>query len=148
MTRKSRRLWLVLACATGLGSATALTLHAFSRNLVFFVGPTELAHDRLPPGQTVRLGGLVQSGSVQHATADSQPTTRFAVTDGHGTIQVTYTGILPDLFREGQGVVAVGSIGPDHIFHAQEVLAKHDERYMPPEVVSALKKSGRWQPGA
>ena len=146
MTRKRRRLWILLACGIGFGSATALVLAAFSDNLVFFVSPTELAH-AAPSGRTMRLGGLVEQGSVDRVT-DGKPAARFKVTDGTASITVTYAGLLPDLFREGQGVVALGTLQQDGTFKASEVLAKHDENYMPREVADALKKSGHWNPDA
>jgi cytochrome c-type biogenesis protein CcmE len=148
MTRKRRRLWILLACGLGVGSAAALTLSAFSDSLVFFVSPSDLAQ-QARPGRTLRLGGLVEQGSVQR-TGGSGGTAGavFRVTDGRDSIRVTYAGILPDLFREGQGVVALGSLQPDGTFRASEVLAKHDETYMPKEVADALKKSGHWNPDA
>jgi cytochrome c-type biogenesis protein CcmE len=146
MKRKHRRLAILLAAGLGLGSAAALTLFAFRDNLVFFVTPSDLA-TRARAGETVRLGGLVAAGSVAHATIDGQPAVRFRVTDGRSSVNVSYIGVLPDLFREGQGVVTLGSLTPDGSFVASEVLAKHDETYMPKEVVEALKKSGHWQPG-
>jgi cytochrome c-type biogenesis protein CcmE len=144
MTRKRRRLYILLACGIGLGSATALVLSAFSDNLVFFVSPSDLASAE-KNGRTLRLGGLVEAGSVQKATA-GKAMASFKVTDGAASVQVTYAGILPDLFREGQGVVALGTVQPDGSFKASEVLAKHDETYMPKEVAEALKKSGHWNP--
>jgi len=146
MTRKRRRLMLLLVCGVGVGGATALTLSAFSDNLVFFVSPSDLANAN-PGSRSVRLGGLVERGSVARSTG-SQATARFKVTDGAASVQVTYKGILPDLFREGQGVVALGNVQPDGVFRAAEVLAKHDESYMPKEVADALKKSGRWNPAS
>jgi cytochrome c-type biogenesis protein CcmE len=146
MTRKRRRLYVLLACGIGLGSATALTLSAFSSNLVFFVSPSDLVKAE-HIGRTVRLGGLVQQGSVQRTTG-GKPTATFRVTDGTNSVKVTYVGILPDLFREGQGVVTLGTLEPDGTFRASEVLAKHDETYMPKEVEEALKKSGHWNPSA
>jgi cytochrome c-type biogenesis protein CcmE len=146
MTRKRRRLWILLACGIGLGSATALTLSAFSDNLVFFVSPSDLAK-ATADGRTVRLGGLVEQGSVERAK-QGKPTAHFRVTDGAMSVPVTYTGVLPDLFREGQGVVALGTLQPDGTFRASEVLAKHDETYMPKEVAEALKRSGHWNPNA
>jgi cytochrome c-type biogenesis protein CcmE len=145
MTRKHRRLVVVLACMAGLGSAAALTLNAFSDNMVFFMTPADLAEKNPPPGQTIRLGGMVEAGSVKRTTQDGEPTAVFRVTDGKSAVSVAYTGILPDLFREGQGVVALGTLLPDHSFHAQEVLAKHDETYMPKDVADALKKRGYWK---
>jgi cytochrome c-type biogenesis protein CcmE len=146
MTRKRRRLILLLACGLGLGSAAALTLSAFSDNLVFFVSPSDLAKSN-PGTRSVRLGGMVAEGSLQRSS-DGQPTARFKVTDGAANVDVTYKGILPDLFREGQGVVALGNMQPDGVFRASEVLAKHDESYMPKEVADALKRSGRWNPAS
>jgi cytochrome c-type biogenesis protein CcmE len=144
VTRKRRRLILVLVCGLGLGGATALTLSAFSDNLVFFVSPTDLAKEH-PGARSFRLGGLVEQGTVERSSG-GQPTARFKVTDGSHSIEVTYKGILPDLFREGQGVVALGTLQSDGEFRASEVLAKHDATYMPKEVEEALKKSGRWNP--
>lgn len=146
MTRKKRRFYLVVACMTALGIATALVLTAFQDNLVFFFSPTEAHEKHVAPDRRFRLGGLVETGSVEKQ-ADGV-TTRFRVTDLNQAIAVTYKGVLPDLFREGQGVVAEGKLTRDGEFIASEVLAKHDENYMPPEVAEALKKSGRWQEGA
>lgn len=146
MTRKMRRLVIVLACGAGLGSASALTLGAFSDSIVFFMSPGDVAAKAPPAGRTIRLGGLVQAGSLHLTKVDGEPTARFVVTDGRHALPVSYTGILPDLFREGQGVVALGTIQPDHSFRAQEVLAKHDETYMPKDVADALKRSGHWNP--
>jgi cytochrome c-type biogenesis protein CcmE len=147
MTRKRRRLWILLACGVGFGSATALTLSAFSSNLVFFVSPSDLAKQP-DNGRSVRLGGLVKEGSVHRETLDGHPIATFGVTDGANTVKVAYSGILPDLFREGQGVVVLGNLQPGGTFRASEVLAKHDENYMPKEVADALKKSGHWDPAA
>ncbi len=146
MTRKRRRLILLLVCGVGLCGATALTLSAFSDNLVFFVTPSDLAKNN-PGSRSVRLGGLVEQGTLQRPTS-KQPFARFKVTDGTASVAVSYKGILPDLFREGQGVVALGNMQPDGTFRASEVLAKHDATYMPKEVEEALKKSGRWNPSA
>jgi cytochrome c-type biogenesis protein CcmE len=147
MTRKRRRMVVVLACMAGLGSAAALTLNAMSSNLVFFMTPADIAEKDPAPGHTIRLGGMVLAGSLHRTTVDGAPEAAFQVTDGKASIPVTYSGILPDLFREGQGVVALGTIGPDHAFVAQEVLAKHDEKYMPKDVAEALKKRGYWMKG-
>ncbi|HQT80381.1 MAG: cytochrome c biogenesis protein CcmE [Rhodospirillales bacterium 20-64-7] len=144
MTRKKRRLILILVCGVGVGSAAALTLSAFKQNLMYFVSPTDLAKSDYN-GRQVRLGGLVQQGTVKRTTGTKADVT-FRVTDGKSAIPVTYKGILPDLFREGQGVVVLGTERSDGVFHASEVLAKHDETYMPKEVVEALKKSGEWNP--
>jgi cytochrome c-type biogenesis protein CcmE len=146
MTRKMRRLVIILACGAGLGSASALTLNAFSDNIVFFMSPGDIAAKAPAAGRTIRLGGLVAAGSLHIAKLDGEPTAHFVVTDGKTSIPVSYTGILPDLFREGQGVVALGTVQPDHSFRAQEVLAKHDETYMPKDVADALKRSGHWNP--
>jgi cytochrome c-type biogenesis protein CcmE len=121
-----------------------LTLSAFRENLVFFMSPSDLAKLK-PNGRQMRLGGLVQQGTIERSSS-GQGFVQFKVTDGKTSIQVTYNGILPDLFREGQGVVALGVEGPDGIFRASEILAKHDETYMPREVADELKKSGRWNP--
>ncbi|GBQ70660.1 cytochrome c-type biogenesis protein CcmE [Ameyamaea chiangmaiensis NBRC 103196] len=146
MTRKSRRLWLVCACVLGLGAAAGLTLNAFSSNIVFFMAPSQVrAH---PPGadRTIRLGGMVVAGSVTRTHEGETPIAQFDVTDGQAAVRVRYAGILPDLFREGQSVVAVGTVGPNGAFTASEVLAKHDETYMPKEVAEALRASGKWDP--
>ena len=147
MTRKRRRLWVVLACGVGLGSAAALSLSALGGNLVFFMAPTQIEADLPPPSRTIRLGGMVVAGSVrQSRVAGQEPAVQFSVTDGQQAIAVRYVGILPDLFREGQSVVALGEMGRDGCFAASEVLAKHDETYMPKEVAAALRRSGRWDP--
>ncbi len=145
MTRKRRRMAVLLACGLGLGSAVALSLSAFSNDIVFFVSPSDLAEKGLP-GRSLRLGGLVQEGSVQRVNEGGQPVAHFRVTDGKAQVEVSYTGILPDLFREGQGVVTLGTMRPDGSFLASEVLAKHDEAYMPKDVADALKKNGMWNP--
>jgi cytochrome c-type biogenesis protein CcmE len=146
MTRKRRRLYLVLGGVATLGIVSALVLSAFSDNLVFFYGPSELYAKHVPDGRRVRIGGLVEPGSVKHEPDGK--TTVFRVTDGNKDVTVDYAGVLPDLFREGQGVVIEGALAGNGTFRAAEVLAKHDERYMPPEVVEALKKAGRWKEGA
>jgi cytochrome c-type biogenesis protein CcmE len=145
MTRKQRRLALVAACLAGLGAATALTLTAFQDNLVFFIPPSEIAAKAVP-GRSFRLGGLVEAGSLTKSNREGKPLAQFRVTDGAAFVTVEYIGILPDLFREGQGVVALGMIKPDGGFVASEVLAKHDETYMPREVADSLKKAGHWNP--
>lgn len=141
MTRKQRRLYFVLLGLLALGGATALVLTAMSDTLVYFYTPSEMAGKAIGPGRRLRIGGLVEQGSV----ARQQSTVTFTITDLTATLPVTYTGVLPDLFREGQGVVAEGRLERDGVFHASEVLAKHDEKYMPKDVADALKKSGRWQ---
>lgn len=126
-----------------LGVAAALVLVAFEDNIVFFYSPTDLMAKDVKPDQTIRVGGLVKEGSVKrHADG---VTTEFVITDLKETIKVTYSNLLPDLFREGQGVVSSGILRADGVFVASEVLAKHDENYMPPEVAEALKKSGKWK---
>lgn len=144
MTRKGRRLVLIGAALAVLGLAAALVLTALNDTIVFFRTPTEVAQNQVAPGQRMRLGGLVETGSlVKQGTS-----VRFVVTDGNSSVTVAYTGMLPDLFREGQGVVAEGMLKPDHTFAADTVLAKHDERYMPREVADTLKKSGHWMEDA
>ena len=145
MKRKYRRLWLVGLCLTGLGSAVGLSLLASRQNVIFFVTPSGLVQQGTP-GQVFRLGGLVQAGTLKRADQDGSSVAQFQVTDGVKTVEVTYRGILPDLFREGQGVVALGSLDEHGGFQASEVLAKHDENYMPPDVEAALKKLGYWNP--
>jgi cytochrome c-type biogenesis protein CcmE len=145
MTRKTRRLVLIGSAGAALSLAVALVLLALRDNIVFFYGPSELAQKAPHPGARLRIGGLVRQGSL---VRESGQTVRFAVTDTKQEVEVSYTGLLPDLFREGQGVVAEGSLGADHVFHADSVLAKHDERYMPRDVADALKKQGVWKEGA
>ena len=136
MKTRHKRLAAVLTLVVGVGLAVVLALQAFQENLLFFYSPTQVANGEAPQGYAFRMGGLVLDGSVERA-ADSLEV-KFAITDGAKDIPVVYTGILPDLFREGQGIVARGTIGPDGRFTAEEVLAKHDENYMPPEVAEAL----------
>jgi cytochrome c-type biogenesis protein CcmE len=143
MTRKRRRLLVVVVGLGMLGVASALVLLAFNDNLVFFMSPSDLAAKGAPETRRLRLGGLVEAGSVARE-ADGR-TIDFRVTDGSSTVPVTFSGVLPDLFREGQGVVVEGALGKSGTFKADTVLAKHDERYMPPEVAEALKRSGHWQ---
>ena len=143
MTPKRKRLWLVLGSVAVLGGAATLVLTALSDNIVFFYSPTQIAEKQIPPERRFRMGGLVEAGSVTKSP-DGQ-VTRFKVTDTNKTVDVVYRGLLPDLFREGQGVVAEGSLGSDGVFAAREILAKHDENYMPPEVAKALKDSGQWK---
>jgi cytochrome c-type biogenesis protein CcmE len=143
VTRKRRRLYAVLAGMAALGLSAFLVLSAFSDNLVFFYSPTDLKTKPVPVERQLRIGGLVEEHSVARA-ADGR-TVAFRVTDGAHTVAVSYVGSLPDLFREGQGVVAEGMLQRDGVFRASTVLAKHDENYMPPEVAAALKTSGHWQ---
>ncbi|MBI1196023.1 MAG: cytochrome c maturation protein CcmE [Gammaproteobacteria bacterium] len=139
MKSRHKRLALVAVGLVGLGVATTLVLRAFNSNLVFFFSPTQVAAKESPQGRSFRLGGLVEQGSLKRD--DNGLTVHFVVTDTSVNIPVTFTGILPDLFREGQGVVAQGKLSPDGVFMADEVLAKHDEKYMPPEVADALEKA-------
>ncbi len=141
MTRKQRRLFLIGSSLGVLAIAVALVLSAMRSSIVFFQSPTDVMEHQLAPGTRIRIGGLVQVGSVQRG---DNLRIRFEVTDGQHDIPVRYQGIVPDLFREGQGVVAEGELESGTLI-ADTVLAKHDERYMPKEVVDALKKSGRWQ---
>jgi len=137
MTPRRKRLAIILGIVESVGVATALVLNAFQSNLVFFYSPSQVAAKEAPTGRTFRIGGLVQAGSVQRDGVQ----VRFQVTDTVKTIPVRYQGILPDLFKEGKGVVAQGSLEADGIFVAREVLAKHDENYMPPEAADALKRA-------
>ena len=146
MRPKRKRLYFVLAGMAALGFAVALTLAAFEDNLVFFSSPTDIHTKDIPGDRKFRLGGLVEEESV--AKSNDGLTTTFRVTDLANTVPVSYTGILPDLFREGQGVVTEGHLGADGVFVAESVLAKHDENYLPPEVAEALKKSGQWKGAA
>src|SRR6476646_2389901 len=144
MTRKQRRLALIGTSLAVLAVAAALVLSALRDSIVFFNSPTDVAEKSIPPGTRMRIGGLVKPGSLQRG---DNLLVRFAVTDGKNDIAVLYQGIVPDLFREGQGVIAEGKLDAGGVFAADTVLAKHDERYMPREVVDALKKSGHWQEG-
>ena len=144
MTPKRKRLWLLVGSLGVLGAAAALVLTALNDSLVFFYSPSQVAEKSIAPERRFRLGGLVEQGSVKKNGQE----VRFAVTDLQKTVPVVYRGLLPDLFREGQGVIAEGTLGSDGTFTAREVLAKHDENYMPPEVAKALKESGRWQEGS
>ena len=138
-TRK-RRLIAVLLILAGVGTASTIAFYSLQENLLYFQSPSELALQPIPPGRQFRLGGLVKPGTV--ARVGDGLATRFVVTDGPEEIVVEYVGTLPDLFREGQGVIARGSLDNAGLFAATEVLAKHDENYMPPEVADALEKSG------
>ncbi|MFM9915130.1 MAG: cytochrome c maturation protein CcmE [Rhizobacter sp.] len=136
--RTKRGLAIVVGLAT-LGIASALVLNAFKSNMVFFFSPSQVAADEAPRERNFRIGGLVEQGSI--VRDDKTLQVRFVVTDLARKVPVTYTGLLPDLFREGKGVVAQGKMGPDGVFHAEQVLAKHDENYMPPEAADALAKA-------
>jgi cytochrome c-type biogenesis protein CcmE len=142
MTRKRRRLVLIGSALAVLGVAVALILGALKDSIVFFNSPTDVVEKHVAPGARIRLGGLVKEGSVVRG---NDLAVRFDVTDGENSIAVAYQGILPDLFREGQGVVTEGVLDPSGSFKADSVLAKHDEKYMPKEVADALKKSGHWK---
>ena len=146
MTRKRRRLYVVLLGLSTRAVAAALGLSAFEDNIVFFYSPTDLATKNPSPDQRIRIGGIVVDDSVTRQ-ADGV-TIEFRVTDIENTVRVSFRGILPDLFREGQGIVAGGKLASGGVFVADEVLAKHDENYMPAEVADALKKSGHWREGA
>lgn len=137
MTLKQKRLALILGGLLLLSAATALVLFALRDNLAFFYTPTQVKANEAPQGRTFRVGGLVEMGSVKRTGLD----VAFRVTDTAQIVPVTYTGILPDLFKEGKGVVAQGTIGADGVFRAKEVLAKHDENYMPPEAQAAIDKA-------
>ena len=143
-TRK-RRLIGVLVIIVGVGSAAVVAMKSLNENMLFFVSPTDVKEQALPAGKRFRLGGLVAGGSVSRA-GDSLAVT-FDVTDGAATVPVRYDGILPDLFREGQGIIAIGALSTQGHFEAAEVLAKHDENYMPPEVADALEKAGHTEAG-
>lgn len=142
MTRKQKRLAVIAGLALVLAIAAALVLTALRDQIVFFYSPSDVMARNVAPGQAIRLGGLVKDGSW---TRDGQDNV-FIITDGGQEIVAHYAGILPDLFREGQGVVAEGSLAADGRFEANNVLAKHDENYVPKEVVEALKAQGEWRP--
>src|SRR5215204_1819333 len=137
MKRRHKRITFILVALAGLGVAAYLVASAFRNNLVFFFSPTQVAAKEAPVNRTFRIGGLVQEGTLQRDGL----TARFIVTDTAASIPVVYNGILPDLFKEGRGCVAQGKIGPDGVFQAEEVLAKHDENYMPPEAGEAIDKA-------
>ena len=139
MKPRHKRVALIAAGVASLALAAGLVLNAFRSNLVFFFSPTQVVSGEAPTGRTFRIGGLVQAGSLQRATDGL--TVSFVVTDTAHNMNVSYTGILPDLFREGKGVVAQGRLGADGVFRAEEVLAKHDENYMPPEAAHAVQQA-------
>ncbi|HMR29652.1 MAG TPA: cytochrome c maturation protein CcmE [Geminicoccaceae bacterium] len=141
---KRQRLILVALALVLIGSATALVLAALGDSISFFVTPSEIASRQVEEGRRFRIGGLVVAGSVERGQGHE---VRFALTDTAAEVEVVYAGILPDLFREGQGIVAQGMLRPDGVFAADEVLAKHDESYMPKEVAEAVKRAGFWQEG-
>ncbi|MFO1072999.1 MAG: cytochrome c maturation protein CcmE [Geminicoccaceae bacterium] len=140
--RKQQRLALVLLALVLVGGATGLVLAALQDKVAFFVTPSDIALDRVGTGKTFRVGGLVVDGSVRREAGGE---VRFALSDSAHEVEVSYHGLLPDLFREGQGIVATGTLGRDGTFAASEVLAKHDENYMPKEVADALRQAGYWK---
>lgn len=143
MKPRHKKLVIIASSVTALGFAAVLVLNAFQSNLVFFFSPTQVVAKEAPIGKSFRIGGLVADGSVKRE--DGSTTVHFAITDTAETIPVVYTGILPDLFKEGKGVVAQGKISDQGVFLADEVLAKHDENYMPPEAAEALEKAAKAQ---
>ncbi|MCP5284569.1 MAG: cytochrome c maturation protein CcmE [Burkholderiaceae bacterium] len=143
MKPRTKRALAIVAGVATLGVATALVLNAFQSNLVFFFSPSQVASNEAPKDRAFRIGGMVESGSLQRDP--NGLTVRFVVTDTAKTVPVSYTGMLPDLFQEGKGVVAQGKLGPDGTFVADQVLAKHDENYMPPEAAEALAKAKQGQ---
>ncbi|MCW2272778.1 cytochrome c maturation protein CcmE [Rhodoblastus acidophilus] len=144
MTRKQKRLTLIGSALGVLALAVGLILFALRDNVVFFYGPGELVEKHVAAGTRLRIGGLVKTGTLVRLEGKS---VKFEVTDGKADVPVSYTGLLPDLFKEGQGVVAEGALDTAGVFKADSILAKHDERYMPREVADALKKQGVWQEG-
>ena len=138
--RRRQRLWVVTGLVAGIGVAAAIAISALQDNLLYFIAPSDVQAQALPADRNFRLGGLVAEGSIQRDGESLQ--VQFLVTDGAHEVPVTYAGILPDLFREGQGVIAQGRLDEAGVFHAREVLARHDETYMPPEVAAALERSG------
>jgi cytochrome c-type biogenesis protein CcmE len=142
--KKKRRLAFAAALVTAGAAVAGVIVYGLGQNTMYFRSPSDIAGNMVHPGVAFRLGGLVQQGSVQHGAGAR---VHFRVTDGKSTVPANFDGVLPALFREGQGVVATGAMDGNGTFVASEVLAKHDEKYMPPEVVDALKRSGRWQEG-
>jgi cytochrome c-type biogenesis protein CcmE len=144
--RKQRRLAFAITLLLAGGGAAGLAVFALQDNVLFFYSPTDIVEnpERVPTGRMFRIGGLVQSGSFKR---DEGLEVQFVVTDGKNAVPVNFSGVLPDLFREGQGVVALGTRDATGVFKASEVLARHDESYMPPEVADALKKAGHWKKG-
>ena len=143
MKPRHKRMALIAGGIAVLGVAAALVLNAFQSNLVFFFSPSQVLAKEAPEGRMFRIGGMVETGSLKRQSDGL--TVRFNVTDTARTVPVAYTGILPDLFREGKGVVAQGQLGADGVFHANQVLAKHDENYMPPEAAHALEQAKKAQ---
>ncbi len=143
MKARHKRFAFLLVGLSVLGVAAWLVFQALGNNLSYFFSPTEVVEGKAPEGHVFRLGGLVQPGSFRREDKGQAVVARFVVTDNHQSVEVRYSGILPDLFQEGQGVIAQGRMGPDGVFMADEVLAKHDENYMPPEVAAALEEGHR-----
>ena len=137
MKPRHRKLLLIALAVAAIGAAAMLILNAFQSNMVFFFSPSQIAEKTAPQGRDFRIGGMVQEGSLVKSGTDLN--VRFVVTDFAHSVPVTYTGLLPDLFKEGKGVVAQGKLGEDGVFHAEQVLAKHDENYMPPEAAKAMQ---------
>ena len=144
MTPRRKRLYVVMGILGGVAAAVSLAVMASRQNIMFYYDPTQVATGHAPQDKRFRIGGMVVKGSVQRKPGDLQ--VRFVLTDFAHQVPVEYTGVLPDLFREGQGIIAHGTIGPDGAFVADEVLAKHDEKYMPPEVAASLKQKGAGKP--
>lgn len=142
--RKRRRIAFVAALLIGGGAAAALAVAALQDNVLYFYSPTDIQAKHVGAGTAFRVGGLVEKHSVKHGTGMNL---HFVITDGAHTVPVNYSGDIPSLFREGQGVVAIGRLDEAGVFQADQILAKHDEKYMPPEVVDALKRNGRWKEG-
>ena len=142
--RKRRRLAFAVALLVAGAGGAALVVAALKDNVLYFYSPSDVVTKHVAPGVDFRIGGLVEKGSV---VKGPKAAIHFVVTDGRARVPVAYDGVLPDLFREGQGVVAMGALNGGGIFNASEILAKHDEKYMPPEVVDALKRSGHWKEG-
>lgn len=142
--KKKRRLAFAAALLLAGAGVAGVIVYGLGQNTMYFRSPTDIAEARIAPGVAFRLGGLVQTGSVMRGPGAQ---VRFSISDGKSIVPVTFHGVLPALFREGQGVVTTGALGAGGIFEAREVLAKHDEKYMPPEVVDSLKRSGRWKEG-
>lgn len=140
---RRRRLTVVLIIVLGVAAAVSLTLYALQQNINLFYSPSQIAAGEAPQGRSIRVGGLVMNGSVKRDPGSLR--VNFTLTDNAHTVQVVYEGILPDLFREGQGIIARGVLEPGNIVRAEEVLAKHDENYMPPEVADSLKQAGMWR---
>jgi len=142
--KKRRRLYFAIALVVAGAGGAVLVVAALKDNVLYFYSPSDIEAKHVPEHVAFRVGGLIETGSVKRGPG---ALVQFVVTDGKKRVPVEYTGVLPDLFREGQGVVASGALEDDGVFKATQVLAKHDERYMPPEVVDALKRSGRWKEG-